>query len=247
MGKFDTKINWRLNNNFTKYLFDFFICKDIQKIGNVNIFFRNFSINHSFQWIPYLKDVIKTEYNIELPENQIDNNFKEANQMKRKYKIKNYDGLYLLIENSRLKIMKLAQYSNWVWESNNKYLNENILPKSFFNDKKPKLGFVIDCDVLFTFNLITPNNFSLYLHQAFPLLSENSLNLDIFIDGKKIYYSEYPNTKTGYKKGFVMKDCFICEIDINHFDLNKNEHEIKIEFKHKYLTEIKGWLIDYAK
>ena len=114
MGKFDTKINWRLNNNFTKYLFDFFICKDIQKIGNVNIFFRNFSINHSFQWIPYLKDVIKTEYNIELPENQIDNNFKEANQMKRKYKIKNYDGLYLLIENNRLNIMKLAQYSNWV-------------------------------------------------------------------------------------------------------------------------------------
>ncbi len=44
-----------------------------------------------------------------------------------------------------------------------------------------------------------------------------------------------------------MKDCFICEIDINHFDLNKNEHEIKIEFKHKYLTEIKGWLINYAK
>ena len=114
MGKFDTKINWRLNNNFTKYLFDFFICKDIQKIGNVNIFFRNFSINHSFKWIQYLKNVIKTEYNIELPENQIDNNFKEANQMKRKYKIKNYDGLYLLIENNRLNIMKLAQYSNWV-------------------------------------------------------------------------------------------------------------------------------------
>ena len=114
MGKFDTKINWRLNNNLTQYLFDFLTYKDIQKIGNVNIFFRNFSINHSFQWIPYLKDVIKTEYNIELPENQIDNNFKEANQMKRKYKIKNYDGLYLLIENNRLNIMKLAQYSNWV-------------------------------------------------------------------------------------------------------------------------------------
>ena len=44
-----------------------------------------------------------------------------------------------------------------------------------------------------------------------------------------------------------MKDCFICEIEINHFDLNKNEHEIKIEFEHKYLTEIKGWLINYAK
>lgn len=30
----------------------------------------------------------------------------------------------------------------------------------------------------------------------------------------KTYYSEYSNTKTGYKKGFVMKDCFNCEIDI---------------------------------
>ena len=80
-------------------------------------------------------------------------------------------------------------------------MNENTLPKSFFNDKKPKLGFVIDSDVLFTFKLITPNNFSLYLHQVFPLLSENSLNLDIFVDENKFYYSEYPNTKTGYKKG----------------------------------------------
>ncbi len=114
MGTFGSKTKWKLCKDLTNYLSEFFTYKDMQIIGNVNICFRNIYVNYTYKWSPYLQEVIKSEYNIELPENQIDNTFNEANKIKRTYKIKNYDGLYLLIENNRLNIMKLAQYSNWV-------------------------------------------------------------------------------------------------------------------------------------
>ena len=247
MGTFGSKTKWKLCKDLTNYLSEFFTYKDMQIIGNVNICFRNIYVNYTYKWSPYLQEVIKSEYNIELPENQIDNTFNEANKIKRTYKIKNYDGLYLLIENNRLNIIKLAKFSTWAWKNDTRYWIESALPNSYLNDRTPKLKLVFWCDVNFSFNIITPNNFSLYLHQAFPSLEKNCLNLDIFVDGNKIYYTEYPNNDTGYKKGSVLEECFICDIDINDFDFNKKEHEVKIQFMHKDLFPKNGWLIDGAK
>jgi hypothetical protein len=247
MGTFGSKTKWKLCKDLTNYLSEFFTYKDMQIIGNVNICFRNIYVNYTYKWSPYLQEVIKSEYNIELPENQIDNTFNEANKIKRTYKIKNYDGLYLLIENNRLNIIKLAKFSTWAWKNDTRYWIESALSNSYLNDRTPKLKLVFWCDVNFSFNIITPNNFSLYLHQAFPSLEEESLDLDILVDGNKIYHSDYPNNQTGYKRGSVLEECYIYEIDIKDFNFNKNEHEIKVQFMHKHLYGIRGWYIDGAK
>ena len=247
MGTFGSNTKWKLSKNLTNYLSDFFTYKDMQNIGNINIIFRNIYVNYSYKWRPYLINIIKQQYNIELPDKEIDDNFAESNKIKRTYKIRDYDGLYLLIENNRLNIIKLAKYSNWAWKNDTNYWTEIALPNSYLCDRTPKLDHVFWCDVHFSFNLINPNNYSLYLHQAFPSLEEESLDLDILVDGNKIYHSDYPNNQTGYKKGSVLEECFICEIDIKDFDFNKNEHEVKVQFMHKHLYGIRGWLIDGAK
>ena len=76
---------------------------------------------------------------------------------------------------------------------------------------------------------------------------ENSLNLDILVDGIKMFNSDYPNKETGYEKDEDLKECYICDIKISDFDLNKKEHEVKVQFMNKHLDGIFGWYIDGGK
>ena len=247
IGRFGPNTKWKLSQILTNKVCEFLSYNDMKIIGNINIIFRNIYVNYSYKWEPYLIYVLKPRYNLEISEKEIDYNFSEANKLKRTYKIKNDEGLYLLIENNSLNFIKLANSSKWAWKDDIKYWVLEDLPNAYLNQSTPVLNYVFYCNVNFSFNKIIPSNYSLYLHQAFPELMENSLNLDILVDGIIKFNSDYPNKETGYKKGMDLKECYICDIKISDFDLNKKEHEVKVQFMHKHLYGISGWYIDGGK
>ncbi len=241
------KTKWKISRNLTNYLCDFFTYNEMKTIGNINIRFRNIYSKYLYEWVPYLTQEIKDKYNIELPSDEIDETFSMANEKKRIYKIRENDGLYLTIENNKLNIIKLAKYSNWAWKNDNRYWMESAINNSYLGETIPRLKMVFWCDTNFSFNLINSGNFSLYLHHAFPSLEVKSLNFKVFVDGISIFESDYPNENLGYKKGSVLEENFVCKIQESDFDNNKINHEIKLQFNHKNLWGINGWLIDGAK
>ena len=247
IGRFGPNTKWKLSQILTNYVCEFLSYNDMKIIGNINVIFRNIYVNYSYKWEPYLIYVLKPRYNLEISEKEIDYNFSEANKLKRTYKIKNDEGLYLLIENNSLNFIKLANSSKWAWKNDINYWVLKDLPNAYLNQSTPILEHVFFCDVNFSFNKIIPSNYSLYLHQAFPELVENSLNLDILVDGIIKFNSDYPNKETGYKKGKDLKECYICDIKNSDFALNKKEHEVKVQFMHKHLYGISGWYIDGGK
>ena len=97
------KTKWKISRNLTNYLCDFFTYNEMKTIGNINIRFRNIYSKYLYEWVPYLTQEIKDKYNIELPSDEIDETFSMANEKKRIYKIRENDGLYLTIENNKLK------------------------------------------------------------------------------------------------------------------------------------------------
>ena len=85
----NTKLfNNKLNSNLVKYIFNFLKYKEVYEIGKLNLFLMNNVIDFFDQTEPWPEKLrkLKTKYNFEIYQKEVDDTEKEAKINKRRYK-----------------------------------------------------------------------------------------------------------------------------------------------------------------
>jgi len=78
----------KLSPNLTKYIFNFLPYKEVYEIGKLNLFLMNNVIDYFKQAEPWPEKIrkLKSKYNFEVYQKEIDETEKEAKIKKRRYK-----------------------------------------------------------------------------------------------------------------------------------------------------------------
>ena len=120
----------RLKKNITTYLFDFFLYRELAEMGSINIFLHNcFTEFEMFSWKTEMMNIIDL-FHLDIKDlsKEIDESLDECIKNNRIYKIKNYEGNYLIFNKEGINLISLAYYDSdmKLIISNNDIINKNV-------------------------------------------------------------------------------------------------------------------------
>ena len=258
----DKKFNNKLSSNLTKYLFDFFSYKDLFEMGKINVFFMNNIIDYVEENDPWPEKIrkLKLKYHFDIHQNEVDCSLKEAQIKKRRYKFPSENEQeinYYQYDIDGNKYLSIARTFSWAHKNNDIYWREEKALDSYEKDSNvPYLITVCWIDTKFSFLHVTPNNYKLYINEAFIRNKrfKEKVTLKVTINNDIIIYEEkFPSQKVfdynNCEQGnYRLNEDFICYIkkeDFNEAEKDENgDCIVKITFFHTDNFWKGGWLID---
>ena len=210
--------------------------------GNYNQSAQGYYNNFSNQ-IYYLR----SQYGMNIPDNQIDQTFEAAKANKRMYAFPDKETMYVKYD-ERGKSYILSTHSiPWVHKDNSKYYGTKNFPGSY-DGKVTNLIQVCWIDIKLNVKHIKPGNYQLYLNQAFENEQiKNQMKLKVLVGDKEVYHTpSFPNNEMVKSKNLT--EHFICNIKRNDFDYNKldgnGDAVVRVEFSGNNNNWKRGWIFD---
>jgi len=253
----------KLTSNLIKYIFNFLPYKDVYEIGKLNIFLMNNVIDFFDQAEPWPEKLrqLKTKYNLEIYQKEVDETEKESKINKRRYKyISEKDVNYYQYDIDGDEYIAIANTFSWTHKDNPQYWREVKVDGSYEpNGNVPYLKTVCWLDTNFTFFHVKPNNYKLFLNETFAkgLGFIERVFIKVLIEDKIIYEKKFPskemyNNNKSTKKDSKLKEDFICFVKREDFDsiiseqkLDENgDCKVKVTFWHADDFWKDGWYID---
>lgn len=253
----------KLSSNLVKYLFNFLSYKDLYELGKQNLFLMNNVIDYFGEAEPWPEKLrkMKSKYNLEIYQKEVDETEKEAKINKRRYKYSSEkDVNYYQYDIDGDRYIAIARTFSWTHKDNPEYWKELKVEGSYEpKENVPYLKTVCWVDTNFTFFHVKPNNYKLFLneHFVFGLGFINRVTISVLIEDKKIYEKLFPskeiynNNKSNRQNSRLTED-FICFIKREDFDSIINEKKlddngdckVKVMFAHADDFWKDGWYID---
>ena len=255
--------NNKLASNLIKYIFNFLPYKEVYEIGKINILFMNNVIDFFDQAEPWPEKLrkLKTKYNLEIYQKEVDETEKEAKINKRRYKYSSEkDVNYYQYDIDGDAYIAIANTFSWTHKDNPQYWREVKIEGSYEpNGNVPYLKTVCWLDTKFTFFHVKPNNYKLFLNETFVkgLGFIKRVTIKVLIEDKIIYEQKFPskemyNNNKSTKKDSKLKEDFICLVKRDDFDSIINEKKlddngeckVNVTFWHADDFWKDGWYID---
>ena len=202
-------------NIISNILFPFLTYNEIKELKKINILFYNSFIDYISFWFNDLNNILN-EYKISSP--SIVKTISKIEAIDKKIKFKcPYDKChYIEFDKKGINHIGLFKDEEWSWKNDGRYYKTKLYNNSFFGDETPYLISVCWVDVNLTMTHIKEGNYKLYINHSVYELNNECMKLNIFLDGKEIFYSLYPTQS--------MIDNNLNYIKNNHED-NKNENQ----------------------
>ena len=253
----------KLSKYMTQHMFRFFDYNELYEFGKINLFFMNNVIEYLENNNTWPEEVrkLKSKYNFEIHQNEVDLTLNLAKKNKRKYKYQKEEkkGInYYQFNLDGNRYISIASSFGWAHQDDNNYwTKEKALGSYEENGDVYYLVNVCWLDTKFHFYHVNPkNNYKLYINEYFvfnkPL--ENVLKLKVILGENKIVYEKlFPSpimyqNNSGPKDNRKLNEDFICYIKKEDFDdVQKDQNGdclVKVEFFHKNLFWKQGWFID---
>ena len=253
----------KLSPNLTKYIFNFLPYKEVYEIGKLNLFLMNNVIDYFKQAEPWPEKIrkLKSKYNFEVYQKEIDETEKEAKIKKRRYKYSSENNVnYYQFDIDGNSYISIARTFSWAHKDNPEHWTEEKIEGSYEpNGNVPYLKTVCWLDTNFTFFYVKPNNYKLFLNETFVKglgFIEKAL-IKVLIEDKIIYEKKFPSKEMyknnkARKKDCELKEDFICFIKREDFDSIISEKKlddngncnVKVMFWHADDFWKDGWFID---
>ena len=253
----------KLSPNLTKYIFNFLPYKEVYEIGKLNLFLMNNVIDYFKQAEPWPEKIrkLKSKYNFEVYQKEIDETEKEAKIKKRRYKYSSENNVnYYQYDIDGNIYISIARTFSWAHKDDPDYWTESKIEGSYQpNGNVPYLETVCWLDTNFTFFHVKPNNYKLFLNETFVkgLGFIEKAFIKVLIEDKIIYEKKFPskemyNNNKSKKEDCKLKEDFICFIKREDFGpiisekkLDENGNcKVKVSFWHADDFWKDGWFID---
>ena len=253
----------KLSKYTTQHMFKFFDYKELYEFGKTNVFFMNNVIEYLESNNTWPEEVrkLKSKYNFEINQNEVDLTLNSAKKNKRTYKYpkeENKGVNYYQFNLDGNRYISIANSFGWAHQNNNNYWTKEKATGSY--EENGVVYYLVNVcwlDTRFHFYHVNPNNnYKLYINEYFVQNKyiQNVLKLKVILGENKIVYHElFPSStmyqgNSGPKKNRKLKEDFICYIKKEEFnDVQKDQNGdclVKIEFSHNNLFWKSGWFID---
>ena len=258
----DTKFV-KLSKYTTQHMFKFFDYNELYEFGKTNVFFMNNVIEYLESNNTWPEEVrkLKSKYNFEINQNEVDLTLNSAKKNKRTYKYpkeENKGVNYYQFNLDGNRYISIANSFGWAHQDNNNYWTKEKATGSY--EENGVVYYLVNVcwlNTRFHFYHVNPNNnYKLYINEYFvrDKYIQNVLKLKVILGENKIVYHElFPSStmyqgNSGPKENRKLKEDFICYIKKEEFnDVQKDQNGdclVKIEFSHNNLFWKSGWFID---
>ena len=202
-------------NIISNILFPFLTYNEIKELKKINILFYNSFINYISFWFNDLKNILN-EYKISFPSTVNTISKIEAIDKKIKFKCPYDKCHYIEFDKKGINHIGLFKDEDWSWKNDERYFITKLYKNSFLGEETPYLISVCWIDINLTMTHIKEGNYKLFFKHSVYKANKECMKLNIFLDGKEIFFSLYP-TQT------------MIENDLNNLkkykEENKNENQ----------------------
>jgi len=192
----------------------------------------------------------RTQYGMNIEDNQIDNTIEEAKRNKRMYEFPEKDKNYIRYDEKGKSYILVADTFDWAHKNNKEYFKSQNMPNSY-TGVAAHLIKVCWLEVKLAFAHVKPGNYQLFVNQAFENSQiQNQIKCKVLVGDKEVFSNNsYPNNEMAQHKNLT--ETLICTIKKEDFDMGKLDKNgdavVKLEFGGNNNSWKKGWSLDGAR